>query len=175
MRKNLLLFGIFLVFYGCTPTVKNQKDTLAYFDLKGYFKQEALRLTKSNPLITKTVEVNSTAETKKIRIVDWTKEFAVFSDADINRNAWKGLFSTHTEGQQQQYRSDQEKIPVKEVLVTKKNGQVSGIRILIRYSNMLYTSADTLSYYPDSLYQINKKQHIKLMAEKSYRITGRLK
>ncbi|TKC56591.1 hypothetical protein FBD94_23040 [Pedobacter hiemivivus] len=175
MRKTFWLLGILLTFYSCNPAVKSQNGALNYFDIKGYFEKEALRLNKSNPLLTKSVEVNGAAETKKIHIPDWAKELSIFSDSEINRNAWKGLFSTDKTNEQELYTSANKKVPVKEVLITKKDGRVSGIRILVKNSNMLYSSADTLSYYPDSLYRINKKQHIKLMAEKNYGITGRFK
>ncbi|WP_316815906.1 hypothetical protein [Pedobacter nyackensis] len=175
MNKKILLPGILLVLLGCNPTEKSQKNALSYFDLKGYFDKEALRLTQSNPLVTKTVAVNQQTETKQVRMTDWAKELSVFSNADINRNAWKGLFDAKNTGQQFLYTSDHEKVPVKEVLVTKKNGRISAIRILIIYSNILYKSADTLSYYPDSLYQVKKKQQIKLLSEKNYTITGRFK
>lgn len=175
MRKTFWLLGVVLIFYGCNPAVKNQNGALDYFDIKGYFEKEALRLNKSNPSLLKTVEVNGAAETKKIHIPDWKKELSIFSDSEINRTAWKGLFSTNKTDAQELYQSDNKKVPVKEVLILKKDGRISGIRILVKNSNMLYSSTDTLSYYPDSLYRINKKQHIKLMAEKRYSITGRLK
>ena len=175
MKKKIWLSGILLVFYGCNPAAKNQGDALNYFDLKGYFEKEAARLTKNNPVFTKTVTVNDDAESKKIRIADWTKELSIFSDADINRNAWKGLFKTTNTGDQEIYTSDHEKVPVKEVRITKRNGEVYHIRILVKNTNILYNSADTLSYYPDSLYQVKKKQHIKLLAEKKYTITGKFK
>jgi hypothetical protein len=175
MKKKIWLSGILLVFYGCNPAAKNQRDTFNYFDLKGYFEKEAARLTKNNPAITKTVTVNDAAESKETRIADWTKELAIFSDADLNRNAWKGLFKAVNAGNQEIYTSDQEKIPVKEVRIIKRNGEVYQIRILVKNTNILYSSADTLSYYPDSLYQVKKKQHIKLLAEKRYTITGKFK
>ncbi|WEK20321.1 MAG: hypothetical protein P0Y49_04100 [Candidatus Pedobacter colombiensis] len=175
MKKTFWLSGIVLIFYSCNPAAKNQNDTLNYFDIKGYFEKEALRLNKNNPLLTKTVVVNGAAETRKIHIPDWKKELSIFSDAEINRSAWKGLFGTTKNNEQELYTSDNEKVPVKEVLITKRNGRVYGIRILVKNTNMLYNSADTLSYYPDSLYQINKKQHIKLMAAKNYSITGKFK
>lgn len=175
MRIQILLPGILLVLLGCNPTEKSQKNALNYFDLKSYFDKEALRLNKSNPLLSKTVEVNQQTETKEIHITDWAKEFSVFSAADINRNAWKGLFNAKHTDQQYLYTSDHEKVPVKEVLVIKKNGQVHGIRILVNYNNILYTSADTLSYYPDSLYEVKKKQQIRLLSEKNYTITGKFK
>lgn len=175
MRRKLLLSGILLVFLSCNQAEKNQKNTLTYFNIKGYFEKEALRLTRVNPLLMKTVEVNEVAETKKIRVTDWAKEFSVFSDADINRNAWKGLFYKKVNDQQEIYTSDDKKVPVKEVMIIKRKGRVYGIRILIKYSNVLYSSADTLSYFPDSLYQVKKKQQIKLLSEKNYSITERFK
>ncbi|MNK14830.1 hypothetical protein D3C87_329610 [compost metagenome] len=175
MRKTFWLLGLILIFYSCNPAVKNQNDALNYFDIKGYFKKEASRLNKRNPLLTKTVEVNGASETKKIHIPDWEKELSIFSESEINRNAWKGLFSINTTNTQELYTSDNKKVPVKEVSITKRDGRITSIRILIKNSNMLYSSTDTLTYYPDSLYRINKKQRIKLMAEKNYSITGRLK
>jgi hypothetical protein len=175
MKKTLFVSGILLIFYGCNPAVKNQQRTLNYFDLKGYFNKEALRLTKNNPEFTKTVTVNDSSETKKIRISDWSKELSIFSDADINRNAWKGLFKTNLTVGQDTYTSDDEKIPVKEISITRKNHEIQSIRIVMKSSNSLYSSADTLSYYPDSLYDIKKSQQIKLLSEKKYRITGSFK
>lgn len=175
MKKKIWLSGILLVFYGCNPTAKSHKDTLNYFDLKGYFEKEAARLTKENPVFTKTVMINDAAESKKTRIADWKKELSIFSDADMNRNAWKGLFKITNNGGQEIYTSAQEKIPVKELRIARRNGKVYHISILVKNSNILYSSADTLSYYPDSLYQVKKKQHIRLLAEKKYTITGKFK
>jgi hypothetical protein len=175
MRKILYVSGILLLVFGCSPAENKQKDALNYFDLKGYFEHEAARLTKSNPVFTKTVVVNDAAETKKIRLGDWKKELAVFSDVDMNRNAWKGLFQVKKTAEQELFSSDHEKVPVKEVLIIKRNNKVYGIRILVKNSNVLYSSSDTLSYYPDSLYQVKKKQHIKLLSEKNYSITGMFK
>jgi len=78
MRRKILLSGILLVFLGCNPAEKNQKNALSYFDIKGYFDKEALRLTRTNPLLTKTVTVNEVAETKKIRITDWARILCFF-------------------------------------------------------------------------------------------------
>lgn len=173
MRRLFLLSGILLCLLACNPTETTQQNTLNYFDLKGYFEREGLRMNKRSPLLTKTVEVNEQTETKKIRIADWGKEFSVFKDADINRNAWKGLFGVKKTDAQDIYTSDNEKVPVKEVIINKENGKIYSIRILIKYSNVLYSSVDTLSYYPDSLYQIKKKQKIRLLSEKKYTISGR--
>lgn len=173
--KKILVACSFLFFYGCTSSIKEQKADLNYFDLKGYFQSEALRLQKSNPVISKTVIVNGAAETRKLKIADWQKEIAVFTEADINRSAWAGLFKRVVNSQRELFTSDNKKVPVKEVLILKKNNKPYGIQILVKNSNMLYSSADTLSYYSDSLYRVQKKQQIKLLSEKNYSITGKFK
>ncbi|WP_316811071.1 hypothetical protein [Pedobacter heparinus] len=175
MGKCLCLAFTLLFLYGCTSSVKEQKGILTYFDLKGYFEKEAARLKRNKPVLTKTVMVNGAAETKKISIADWPKELAVFSDADINRSAWAGLFSVEKDSQKELYTSANEKVPVKEVRILKKDNKLYGIQIFVKNANVLYSSSDTLSYYPDSLYQVKKKQHIKLLTEKNYSITGKFK
>ncbi len=176
MRKPILLFLSFLLFISCNNSAdKKQKTNLNYFDIKGYFEKEVARLTLKNPLITKTVSVNGATESKRIKITDWKKELTLFSDADINRASWKGLFELKKSNDQELYSSNNEKVPVKELMVIYKNNKVLGIKILIKNVNSLYTSIDTLSYYTDSLYQVKKMQNIKLLSEKSYTITGSFK
>lgn len=176
MRNTLLLFSILLFFISCNDSAdKKQKNDLTYFDVKGYFDKEAARLNKANPLINKVVNVNGAEESKRTKIADWNKELTLFSDADINRASWKGLFQLKKSEDQELYTSDNEKVPVKELLVFYKNNRVHGFKILIKNTNTLYTSVDTLTYYPDSLYQIKKMQNIKLLSEKSYTITGSFK
>lgn len=176
MRNTLLLFSILLFFISCNDSAdKKQKNDLTYFDVKGYFDKEAARLNKANPLINKVVNVNGAEESKRTKIADWNKELTLFSDADINRASWKGLFQLKKSEDQELYTSDNEKVPVKELLVFHKNNKVHGFKILIKNTNTLYTSVDTLTYYPDSLYQIKKMQNIKLLSEKSYTITGTFK
>lgn len=175
MRNSFWLPFTLLFFYSCSSSVKEQKGTWTYFDLKGYFEKEAIRLKENDPVLTKTVMVNGTTETKRVRIADWAKELAVFSDADINRAAWAGQFSIKKDSQKELYISDSEKVPVKEVRIIKKYNKLYGIQIIVKNANILYKSADTLFYYPDSLYQVKKKQRIKLLAEKNYGITGKFK
>lgn len=176
MRNTILLFCILLFFVSCNNSAdKKQKNDLTYFDVKGYFEKEAARLSKTNPLINKAVNVNGEEESKSIKISDWKKELTLFSDADINRASWKGLFQLKKSEDLERYTSNNEKVPVKELLVFYKNNKVSGFKILIKNTNSLYTSIDTLTYYPDSVYQIKKMQNIKLLSEKSYTITGTFK
>jgi hypothetical protein len=143
-----------------------------YFAVKTYFQQEAARLQRLDPVIEKTVVVNGKAETKKLKITSWTKEFASFIDADINKRAWNGEFKKDNTDSVEDYQSNNEKVPVKSVTIYKKDQQISGVVIVVKNQNYLYTSTDTLSYFPGRRYQVRKSQQIKLMNTKEYWITG---
>ena len=41
--------------------------------------------------------------------------------------------------------------------------------------NMLYENTEKLSYFPDSLYLIQKKQRVRLLGTDTYRISGLFK
>ncbi len=174
--KNPSFLLIMTLFLGACNSAapKKQSPALQYFDLKDYIAKEVTRLEQLNPEIDKTVMVNHSAEHKKLKIGNWQRELSAFSDADINKSAWQGLFQIHKAKDVQTFLSDNEKVPVKSLKVSYHAGKISGIEILISNTNSLYTSNDTLSYFPDSLYQVKKTQHIELLKEKNYRITGKL-
>jgi len=163
------------IFFGCSNAAKeDQKNKLGYFDLKSFFSKEATRLQNNHPFIEKTVVVNADAETQKVQISNWTNELAVFANADINRASWKGLFTIRRSKTKEIYSSNSDKVPVKQVTINKDLNRISSIEIIISNVNSLYVSADTLTYYPDSLYFINKTQHIKLLPSKHYQVIGKI-
>jgi hypothetical protein len=171
MRYNILLAGILLFFCGCNSTTdEKQKDAFLYFDIRGYFKTEANRLAKTNPLVTKTVAINDVYEKRELKISNWQSELSSISNADINKASWKGAFKISRSENKVTYSSNDKKIPVKELTVFYKDGKASGFQALIRNSNTLYVSTDSLSFYPDSLYRIKKNQQIKLLPAKNYEI-----
>lgn len=175
MKHYPIAIIIFFIFFGCSNATKeDRKNELGYFDLKSFFQKEASRLQNKNPFVEKTVKINADAETKKVQIPDWAAEFAMFSNADLNRASWKGLFSIQKTSHTEIYTSSNDKVPVKKVTVNKHLNRVSSIQIIVANVNSLYSSTDTLSYYPDSLYLINKTQHIKLLPSKHYQVIGKI-
>lgn len=176
MNKKLILFAFALGCFGCNQPEESKANTdLLYFDVSGYFRREASRLKKINPEIVKEVSVNGAAEQQKLRITDWEEELAVFSNADINKASWKGSFKIEKAEHTESYTSNNKRIPVKKVLVCKDKSKVKKLEIIITNNNILYSSGDTLLYYPDSLYQIKKHQKIKLLKAKTYTVIGRFR
>ncbi|WP_131538960.1 hypothetical protein [Pedobacter nototheniae] len=176
MTKNLYILVFALAFFSCNQRKESEANTdLLYFNTKGYFEKEALRLKKINPTVQKSVFINGSIESKATKIDDWEKELSIFVDADINKTSWKGSFKIIKAADTESYTSDNRKIPVKRITVVKLNDKITSIKIIRENKNIIYHSTDTLSYYPDSLYEIRKQQKIKLLNPKKYVITGKLK
>jgi len=161
---------------GCNPAADNsQGKTADYFDIKGYFDKEVVRLSKDSLLIKKTVGFDGSLETKAVKIKDWKNELSAFSDAEINRASWRGLFVTSNSNDSDTYISNNDKVPVKEVKVYKNGGKVTGIAIIVKNENILYSSTDSLIYFPDSVYQVRKQQNIRFLSDRNYLIKGMFK
>ncbi|GGI25080.1 hypothetical protein [Pedobacter mendelii] len=176
MNKKLIFLVFALGFIACNQREESKANTdLLYFDINGYFKKEAVRLKKLNPQIVKEVSVNDVSETQTLKLTDWEKELAIFINADINKASWKGSFNMDKKFELEHYTSSSKKIPIKDVVINTLNNKVKKVQIIISNKNILYTSSDTLIYYPDSLYQIKKYQKIKLLMAKSYHILGKFK
>jgi len=174
MNKKLYLLVFALACFSCNKQEKpNANNNLLYFDLKGYFEKEIDRLQEVSPSINKTVSINGAKEQKTLTITDWQKELAIFQNADINKNSWRGSFKITKQGEQSIYSSDNRKIPIKKILVEQQGSKVSKISIIVNNNNILYRSQDTLTYIPDSLYEIKKQQKIRFLAQKNYLIIGK--
>ncbi len=176
MIKKLSILAFALALFSCNQQKEAEANTsLSYFDVKGYFGKEISHLQQLNPNVDKTVSINGVSEHKTAKITDWTKELAIFVNADINKTSWKGSFKASKQDGADIYTSDSKKIPIKKVSVMQGGEKVDKVEIIIDNKNILYQSQDTLTYYPDSLYIIKKNQKIRLLNEKKYLVIGKLK
>ncbi|MFD2288545.1 hypothetical protein GJU39_18345 [Pedobacter petrophilus] len=174
MTKKLCILVFAFTFFSCNQREAAKANTeLLYFDLKGYFGKEIIRLKNARVKVDKTVSINGISETKSLLITDWEKELAIFINADINKNSWKGSFKVTQQNGLQVYTSDSKKIPVKKVSVNNKGLKISKVEIIINNKNILYQSLDTLTYYPEILYKIRKQQKIRLLAPKDYTVVAK--
>lgn len=173
MKKTTLVLCLMIATLACNDKANTQAPSLNYFDLKKYFSSEAKRLQALNPLIKKTVNQNGISEFRQLKISNWETELKPFVNADINKSAWKNAFKVTTENQITRYTNTSEKIPVKELIITKKNNRIISVKAILTTSNLLYTSTDTLTYMPSKHYEIKKTQKIKLLKLKTYQILGR--
>lgn len=156
----------------CKKDSSASVNTMAFFDIKGYFRADSLRLTKLNPLVNKTVVHNQIAETKKVRIPNWGIELNLFTESDINKPAWKSSYSVQTENDLLIYKAKDPLLKTQEIVIKKEGDKVKWILIFNHTKNILYETAEKLSYFPDSLYLIQKSQKVRLLGKETYRISG---
>ncbi len=174
-RLSAIFFFISLSFTFCTPEAQPDNSSKVYFDLKGFFKNEAEYLQKKNPLINKTVTKNDLKERQKLIVRNWVNELDLFAASDINKAAWRDLYEVKNTQSSTEYLAKDNKLRTRKIVIDKSHaGKIEHVFILNQVSNNLYSSAEELNYYTDSLYTIRKKQKILIIGANDYSITGEL-
>jgi len=161
-----------ICFAACKQDAKATITSLKYFDVKGYFEKDSIRLTKQNNLVFKTVTHNGVSQSKKIHIANWGIELSLFKESDINRPAWKDSYTVINDNDVLIYKAKYPELKTREIRIKKDKEKVSWILIINNAENPLYQTSEKLSYFPDSLYLIEKHQKIKLMGSNNYKIEG---
>jgi hypothetical protein len=171
---SIFISGVILLGFlpACKPEIKATVSSLSYFDIKGYFSAEASRLNGENKRILKTVVHNSTTESKEVKITDWARELDLFIGSDINRPAWKDSYKVISSGDILFYKAKYPELKMREMVIKKEKLKVRWVLIFNRTKNVLYQTSEKLSYFPDSLYLIEKTQKIRLMGSNDYMIKG---
>ena len=160
--------------HSCKPDNLKQGAVKEYFDIKGYFEKNAARLKKQHPAITKTVVHNGTSETKKVEISNWGEELALFIESDINKPAWSGSYAKQDSAGAIIYVANDAELKTRRITIDKaKDGHIKQIAIYNQISNALYNTRETLKYFADSAYTIEKYQKVKLLGANSYKVTGK--
>lgn len=162
--------------FSCKPENIQDGAQRRYFDLAGYFKADTAKLHKLNPLTLKTVTHNGVSETKKLHIDDWGLELSLFAQSDINKPAWRNSYDIQTgDNGSVVYMAKTPELRTREIVVTRnKDHSIKWILICNASKNLLYQTTEILTYYPDSLYTISKKQHVRLLGTNNYYIKGTL-
>lgn len=172
-----LLAGVLLLsgLPSCKPDIKQSGAVLKYFDISGYFKADTARLRISDPAVNKTVTHNGTTENKTVHITNWGHELNLFIQSDINRPAWKNSYRVQVTDSLIIYQAKHSELRTVRVVIKKDKDKVKWILIFNHTKNLLYETREKLSYFPDSVYLIEKWQQVRLMGRNNYRIEGLLK
>lgn len=157
----------------CKPDV--QQNTSTYFSLNTYFKQETQKLTKANFNVVKTVSRNGEAETKTVKIANWPGELSVFSESDINKPSWKNSYKTTASGNFTIYKALDPDLKTQEIIIKKAKNRIAFVMVYNIVNNKLFQTREKLTYYPDSLYLIRRKQNVRFLGMNDYLIEGKLK
>ncbi|RFZ90521.1 hypothetical protein D0C36_22335 [Mucilaginibacter conchicola] len=159
--------------YACNkPEIKETGAELKYFDLKGYFKQQADQLKQANPEVNKSVAHNGTTEAKKVHITAWSQELNLFAESDINKPAWRSSYAVKSNADSIIYTALSPELKTRQVIIRKNGANVTEIAIFNSAHNFLYNTTERLVYMPGKYYSIDKNQKVKVMGANDYRIKG---
>lgn len=174
MLKTLLnsLYLILFLFSSCSQVENTESTDLIYFDIKGYFLNEATKLTSRKSAVLKEVNKNEQKERKTILIKDWEKEFDLFIESDINKPSWTSSYNVESNGDTTLYQALVPELRTRMIQVIKDGSKIKSISIKNESLNRLYKSYESLSYFPDSIYVIEKEQQVRFLGENKYRVTG---
>lgn len=172
ITKAIALAAIALFAAACKPEIKETKAQQRYFDIKGYFRADSSRLSAAHPLITKTVVYNGQAQTKKVHIDNWGREFELFENSDINKPAWLDSYEIQSANGLTVYKAKDPDLKTTKIVIKKSGDKVAAILIYNHTKNLLYENVEKLSYFPDSAYQIDRTQTVRLLGKNVYSVKG---
>lgn len=176
IAKLIIWFGeicIGLNLTSCKPEVRQSKNS--YFNISSYFAGKARDYTKSNFSVIKTVSRNGDTETKTVKITNWPGELSVFSESDINKPSWKNSYKVTASGNFTIYKALEPDLKTQEIILKKQQNKLVYLMIFNVINNKLFQTKEKLTFYPDSLYSIRRKQHVRFLGTNDYLIEGKLK
>ena len=169
---RILFFISAICLTACSFSNKKKEQAVNYYNLQKYFSEEAARLNKTKPNINKTVKHNNASETQFIKINDWAQELALFIESDINKAAWKNSYQKDSTSTKITYTAKEENLRTRRIIILLKRNKLSKISITNQTKNNLYHTKEELIYIPDSLYQIEKYQDVKVLGINNYQVKG---
>jgi len=91
--KIIIMLILSLVTFSCENNAAEQQPVNTYFDLKGLIEKQIVYLNERKPKVTKTIMLNGKKEINATAGIDWKKELELFTQADINKPAYKNSYS----------------------------------------------------------------------------------
>jgi hypothetical protein len=177
-RGELLIAFLVVLFTSLFPCCKPDNiqtgADVKYFDIKGFFTADTARLRKLNHITHKMVYHNGNSETRDVHINNWGMELSLFSQSDINKPAWRDSYTVVKTDNIEIYRAKDPNLKTREIMIKKEGGKVKWMVIFNKTNNPLYQTSEKLSYFPDSIYIIQKYQKVRLLGANQYLIKGSL-
>jgi len=161
--KKILLFSFFLALWmSCAPEKSNNISLSGFFDLKEYFKLQQKELIKVQAF-RKTIRLDKQIEEKTLTDLNVVEELAIFSNSDINKNAWFDKYTIDSILQKNQlvalhYNAIDKKLKTKKLSIYFTEASVDSIHILNQANNIVVNSSQTLKYIPSKGYHIFSNQ-----------------
>lgn len=172
IRFAFLIGGLSFLMMACNnPSAQEQAPNL-YFDLKEFIDAQVVLLDSLNPSLEKQIIPQNQKEGNKktLNLENWSAEFKLFRDANINRAIYEGLYSeTETQnpsGNFVTYQAQSDDLKTRKLVLNYNNAkELIQIRVETAQSNWLTQSTSSLHLYC----QTSLEQGLRV---KSYRVKG---
>lgn len=166
MQRSLLLLAGLCMLWACSGDsipADDGKNPAPYFDLKGYMESEIRRLDAVQPRVVKKVQFNDEEETLQLELLDYAEELRIFSDSDINRPAWRGMYACDTvvsgpDAFSIRYTATEKRPVVRSLTVVYEDGKIAELNVKRASKTLLLGSSQELYYHPSSGFSIRTLQ-----------------
>lgn len=150
--------------------------TAAFFDLKGLVASDIEQLQSAGCHAVKAGKVNEQSSTAEVDSINWKRELEAVAMADINKSSWVAHISIDTikqdNGMSLQYRSNNNKIPIRLMIVElDSNKSATSIYIERSSKNLIFESAQTIRYQPGKGLEATGSQKALFMRPQTFLIT----
>ena len=185
-KRGFLWVGLLLAACGTPPTAAPPALPPFYFDLTRLLDEQRAYLESVSPGVTRTVRADDVpAETQRLTNVAWDRELRFFYDADLNKPALRGLYTTDSVGlpgggtRRTYRRRPAETAPIREMTVeTGPGGAVRLVQAVQDDRNMLFASERRLTLRLDPApdhnrllsYEIGGRQKLRFFGETTYEV-----
>lgn len=168
-----MVLALTALFLSCADTPKEKVKRVTYFDIPTYFKEEVARLTLEEPQVEKTVVKDSLSETKSLQIANWENELSSFLSIDLNKPVYAGVLKRDSTANKIIITSTDPKLDLVQIEIQYgENSEPTAFRIRRHVQNSLFETQETLFYAKNREYSLEKKQSIRVLGDKYYRVEG---
>lgn len=176
--KNPLYIALVVFLSSCSqdPAEVLFEDQRYYYDLPAFISKQMDNLQGKGQWVRKHVTKDGHSHIIERGNIDWKEELDVFKESDINRPAWRGEFKVDSISLERvfviTYKTENEEIPVKNVVVTvdKDTKQCLQISVDRRTKNFLYSSDQSLYFTTGEGYMMKGKLSVTLLFDSEYSI-----
>jgi hypothetical protein len=176
MRLPLFMILIALAVSSCQSSTSEKKVEADYFfDLEDFMKKEIDQLNARQPLVEKRIVLKDSNELKRLDSLDYNKELALFTKADINRVAWKDKYKADSLYQDEDlvkvtYQALDQDLKTHLLEVSFEKGKVTHVHARAITESIVADVFKDMDYWPGKGYKLTSTQSTALSTETAVEI-----
>jgi hypothetical protein len=164
----LLVTLVALSLFSCDSETENDRDQgRAFYDVAGFIHDQSIQLNEIKPTVVKTTRMGDESNKLSATEIDWQKELELFSQADLNKPAYRQSYLvSRPDSSTYQYTSKEgDRLSVRSLrIVVDSTNMPLYIKAVMKAENKLYTS--------EKIIEMHCRRVKNLLRINSYRVEG---